>query len=329
MFDNRVIYISELGYPDGYIKIDEHRLPQAYISELNWFVSSYSTLKRHVQENDILIFQTPTDDELYNLKIIESYIDTNFVFITQESCIFDWYDWTAEEQALYIKLLDKCNAFLYHSEYDKQVMTAYCDNFVYYPGCTNQFYEVDKNFEDGEYISIPGPIKRYQRGMLSHKLAVDSIPNGHQRIFSMTYKRPTQAGDKLLSFPDNYKLDRIQHLDYMSKDKWKEFIYGSKFGIDMNRDFSGGNVCIEYAALGTPLVGNINLDYQRNLFPDISFEFNDTENIKKAIKRLNTDKDFYNYVKHTAIQRVKDIYSSKVVTKKFGSDLMMKLTVKL
>ena len=103
----------------------------------------------------------------------------------------------------------------------------------------------------------------------------------------MTYKRPTQAGDKLLSFPDNYKLDRIQHLDYMSKDKWKEFIYGSKFGIDMNRDFSGGNVCIEYAALGTPLVGNINLDYQRNLFPDISFEFNDTENIKKAIKTLN------------------------------------------
>ena len=44
-------------------------------------------------------------------------------------------------------------------------------------------------------------------------------------------------------------------------------------------NFSGGNVCIEYATLGTPLVGNINLDYQRNLFPDISFEYNDTENI--------------------------------------------------
>jgi hypothetical protein len=314
---NKVYYINELGYPDGYHKFDNHRLPQAYIDNLNWYSLSYETFSSQiVEENNILIFQSPTNNEFKKLESIIPFLKTNSIFITQESNIFDWFDWTAQEQELYIKILSECKAFLYHSEYDKQVMKAFCSNFIKYPGCTNLSLQDSKLYTQGSYILIPGPIKRYQRGMITHRLVSDTVRE--IPIYSMDYNPPKNYP---LSFPDAYKLDNINLLSRQDKNSWLGLIYNSKFGIDIHREFSGGNVSLEFGSLATPLIGNIHLDTQRDIFPDLSFEFTDYENIKNAIKLLINDKDFYEEMSKKALINTKEKYNSELITSNFNKEL--------
>ena len=91
----------------------------------------------------------------------------------------------------------------------------------------------------------------------------------------MSYNRPnpTQTPIKklMLPYPDNYILPEMDLLGFMPLDKWWNTIYSSKFGIDIHREFAGGNVSLEFGSFGVPLIGNINLDTQRDIFPDLSF----------------------------------------------------------
>ena len=75
---NIIYYINELGYNDGYHNFDNHRLPQAYIDYLSWFSLSYNSTSI-IKPNNILIFQTPTNNELGKLELIYSFLDTNIV----------------------------------------------------------------------------------------------------------------------------------------------------------------------------------------------------------------------------------------------------------
>jgi len=312
-----IYYINELGYPDGINTFDNHRLPQAYMDYMKMYSLSYKSFTKIISgENNILIFQTPTNEELPKLKSIIPYLGKNKVFITQESNIFDWFDWPAEEQETYINILSKCDGFLYHSEYDKSVMKVFCNNFIKYPGCTNMVIEKPKSFEDGKYVVVPNPIKRFQRGMISHKLASEYVKN--IPVMSIKYIPPKNYP---LSFPDNYKLPGIEQIDRMPLNEWLGFIYGSKFGIDINREFSGGNCSLEFGSLGVPLVGNINLDTQRDIFPDLSFEFMDYEGIKNSIHLLLNDKDFYNEVSLKALNNTKEKYNSELIVNNFKNEL--------
>jgi hypothetical protein len=133
----------------------------------------------------------------------------------------------------------------------------------------------------------------------------------------MKYSPPK---NHLLSFPDSYKQKGIQLIDRMNEQEWLGFVYGSKFGIDIHREFSGGNCSLEFGSLGVPLVGNINLDTQRDIFPDLSFEFNDYDNIKKVIHLLLNDKDFFEEVSNKALVNTKEKYNNIHVVEKFRND---------
>ncbi len=313
---HKIIYVNELGYQDGYHTFPRHRLPQAYIELDNWYSMSYESFSNYSPlPNDIFIFQSPTNNELVKLKLIYNVVDTNKTFITQESSIFDWFDWPAQEQEIYIDLISRATAFMYHSEYDKQVMNAFTSRFVKFPGCINLFTDQSKKYGDGEYILIPNPIKRFQRGMINHKLVSDSVKN--TPIYAINYNAPKNYP---LSFPDGYKLGNITLVNRVNHDGWLNLIYNSKFGVDIHREFSGGNCSLEFGSLGVPLIGNINLDIQRDIFPDLSFDFLDYINIKKTIHLLLNDKDFYNEVSQKALDNTKKLYNSKTIVEQFKND---------
>ena len=309
-------YINELGYPKKYHKFDLHRLPQAYIEYFPWITVSWHEIDT-IPKNSIIFVQTPCSDEANKLSKLLSVMDNYTVFINQESNIFDWFDWDAHTQQLYIECLSKCKAFCYHNEHDRKVMEVFAANFVHYPGCTNLSVDNFKQFNSGEYVVIPNPVKRYQRGMISHKIASDSIKD--TPVYAMAYSRP--APGELLAFPDKYKLPNIELRERMEINKWFQFIYNAKFGIDIHREFSGGNCSLEFGSLGIPLVGNINLDTQRELFPDTSFEYNDYTNIKNAIHLLLEDKDFYEEVSKKALNNIKEKYNSKNIVKQFKQSI--------
>lgn len=315
---DKVYYVNDLGYQNGYHKFDNHRLPQAYMELFPWYSIRWDSIDEIKGDNNIIIVQTPTNNELKCLQIIDKLADNNKVFINQESSIFDWFDWPAPEQQLYIKILSKVQAFLYHSEHDKEVMKIFINNFIKYPGCINFTISSPKLFNLNQYVLIPNPIKRYQRGMISHKLVTDILPN--EEIYGMTYNYPLQNYN--LAFPDKYQVGNMKLLPRVSFNDWIGIINGAKFGVDIHREFSGGNVSLEFGALGVPLVGNLDLDIQRNIFPDLSFECKDYDNIKKIIKMLNEDKDFYEEVSKKALYNTQNMYNSDKIVGEFKKEFI-------
>jgi len=318
-----VYYINELYFPNGYHSFPHHRLPQAYMEIFPWYSLNWESLNEIKGKNNIIFVQTPVSNELIKLKLLYPLLENNYVFINQESNIFDWFDWPADTQELYIDILSKCTAFCYHSDYDATIMKIFTKNLIKYSGCANFFVEEPKKFEQGKYVIVPSPLKGYQRGMISHVLASNNVKE--LPIYSTKYTRPENGKIPLDSIfiprPDLYKRKGIQMVDRMNINEWFTFIYNSKFGIDIHREFSGGNVSLEFGSLGVPLIGNIHLDTQRDIFPNLSFEFNDYEGIKNAIHLLLNDKDFFEEVSNKALNNTKEKYNSKTVVEKFKQDI--------
>lgn len=320
--DKPIYYVNDLNFQDGYYSFERHRTPHAYMELFPWQSLSWQTLYSTVKEGENIIFvQTPTSDEKEKLRILLPLMGNNKVFINQESTIFDWFDWDGETQALYIECLSKCTAFCYHNEQDKELMKAFTSNFVKYPGCVNLFVEHPREEDHGSYVSIAGPFKRYQRGMIVHKLVHDTVPSDVE-VRTMRYNRPPEgAGITSLSFPDSYRLGNMKLQDFMRVDQWHNYIFNAKFGVDIQREYSCGNNCIEFASLGVPLIGNIDLDCQRDIFPLTSFEYRDYDGIKKAIKLLLEDKDFYKTVSAQALTNVKNLYNSTLIVENFKQEV--------
>jgi hypothetical protein len=314
----KIFYISDWDVNPGFYKFDRHRFPQAYIELAPWYILNWRDIPYEIKgNNNTIIFNTPVHDELNKLNIIDSLIENNKVYIVQEGTAWDWCDWPAKEQELYIKILSKSKGFLYSNEYDKKMMRAFVDNFIKVPPCSNHFLE---NARDhlGEFVFLVNPSKRYQRGMLSHKLVYDSVPKDIP-VYTVVYNRP-KLFNELLSFPDAYKMPGFKQIDYMPHDEFMSTVYNSRFGVDICRDFTAGTISIDFASLSVPLVGNIELDPQREIFPDTSFEWSDYDNIKKCIHLLSVDDDFCKEVGEKALKNAKEKYSSNIIIEQYIKD---------
>lgn len=316
--NKKLYYITDWNITPGYHKFDKHRFPQGYIELMPWFTLNWKDIDDYITDsNNIIFVNTPVGNELQKIKIIHKLILNNKVFILQEGCFWDWFEWPAEEQELYIDAISKCTAFVCSEDIAKTAK-IFSKNLIHNRICTNIMTESPRE-KGGDYVFIINPIKRYQRGMISHKIVYDCLPK-NINVYSMRYNRPKQFNE-LLSFPDSYTMPGFKLLDYMGNDEWLNVIYNSKFGVDINRDYAGGNSVLEFGSMGIPLIGNIELYPQQDIFPDISFEYHDVERIKKAIYLLLNDNDFYNEVSNKAHNRIKTHWLSHIVVNEFKQKL--------
>lgn len=317
---NKIFYITDWNISPGYYKFDKHRFPQAYIELMPWFTLTWKDALNYITgENNIIIANTPIGDEINKLKIIQKLIFNNKVFILQEGNFRGWYEWPAPAQELYIDLLSKCSAYICSEDVAKEAR-IYTKNLLHLRICTNMFTEFPRGW-GGDYIFIVNPIKGYQLGMVSHKIVYDCVPKT-ETVYSMRYKRPITP-IPYISYPDEYTLPGFKLFDQCSPDEWLTRIYNCKFGVDITRDYAGGNTVLEFASMGIPLIGNINLQPQLDLFPDISFDYLDVEGIQNAINLLLNDKDFYNEVSNKAHNRIKEHWLSPIVVDEFKQKLKL------
>ena len=312
--NSTMYYVTDWPVSPGYYQYDKHRFPQGYIELMPWFTLNWRDVESQITgTNNIIFFNTPVGDELQKLQIVQKYVNQNKVFVIQEGCFWDWFEWPAAEQELYIKILSECTAFVCSEDVKKEA-SIFAKNLVHNRICTNTI-ATNPREKAGDYVFLINPIKRYQRGMIAHKIVHDSVPSSVP-IVSMKYNRPTQFNE-LLSFPDSYKMPGFLQSNYLDPNNWLSAIYGAKFGIDITRDFAGGNSVLEFASMGIPLVGNQQLQPQQDIFPDTSFDYFDVDGIKKAIHLLLNDNEFYKEVSEKAYSRVKEHWNSEVVVSEF------------
>lgn len=317
--EQKVYYISDWDVAPGHYTFDRHRYPQAYIELGPWHILNFKDINQEIKgKNNLIIANTPVNDELRKLHLINNLMNDNEVYIGIEGSVWDWCDWPAAEQGLYVEMLSKADGILHSNEYDKKMIKAFSSKFLQAPPCTNCCIESPRE-TPGEYVFLVNPSKRYQRGMLSHKLVYDSVPK-EIPVYTLAYNRPKEFNE-LLAFPDSYVMPGFKLLNYMQHDDFLSTSYNSKFGVDIHRDYSAGTVSVDFGSIGVPLVGNIELDTQREIFPDTSFEWNDFDSIKKCILLLCNDVDFCLEVGKKALENTKQKYSSHLVVKKFMNDL--------
>lgn len=316
--DKKVYHVCDWNYKPGYYKFDKHRFPEAYLELAPWYLVNFKDAAEVIKgKNNTIWFATPVHDELNKLNIIKKFIDDNDVYIIGEGSIWCWmYDWPAPEQELYIELLSKCKGYTVANKFDQDQIKLFTPNPIIVTPCTNKFIE-DARTELGEYIFLVNPSKGYQRGMMSHKLVYDSAPKNID-VYSLKFNRKPHSG-RNISLPDSYSMPGFKQLDRMDWERFMAVVYNSRFGVDIHRDFSAGQTTIDFGSLGVPLVGNIKLDAQRLIFPDISFEWNDYENIKKCIYKLSVDNDFCLEIGRKALENTKKYYNSLDVVNKFNT----------
>ena len=109
----KMFYVTDWNINPGFHKFEKHRFPQGYIELMPWFTLNWNDIDKHITGKDNIIFiNTPIGDELNKLKKIKSLIPNNTVFVIQEGNFRDWYEWSAEEQELYIECISTCKAFM-------------------------------------------------------------------------------------------------------------------------------------------------------------------------------------------------------------------------
>ena len=85
-------------------------------------------------------------------------MDDNEVYVGIEGAVWDWLDWPAPDQELYIEILGKAKGVLHSNVYDIKMMKVFTSNFLQAPPCTNYFLEKPRE-EVGEYVFIVNPCK--------------------------------------------------------------------------------------------------------------------------------------------------------------------------
>lgn len=318
--DQKTYYISDWNVAPGHYTFDRHRYPQAYIELGPWHILNFKDINQEiVGKGNVIIANTPVHDELRKLKLINNLMDDNEVYIGIEGSVWDWCDWPAAEQELYVHMLAKADGVLISNVRDSKVLRVFTSKFIQAPPCTNQCLSEPRD-RLGEYVFLVNPSKRYQRGMVSHKLVYDSVPS-NLSVHCLAYNRPTKFNE-LLAFPDSYTMPGFKLLSYMEHGEFLANVYNSRFGVDIHRDYSAGTVSVDFGSVGVPLVGNVELDTQRTIFPDTSFEWDDYDSIKKCIRLLSVDNDFCLEVGAKALLNTREKYSSHLVVAKFMDDLL-------
>jgi hypothetical protein len=317
--DQKVYYISDWHVAPGNYTFERHRYPQAYIELGPWYILNFKDIDTEIKgTGNLIIANTPVHDELRKLHLINNLMADNEVYIGIEGSVWDWCDWPAAEQQLYVEMLAKADGVVVSNLRDMDMLRAFATKFIQASPCTNRCIEAPREHL-GEYVFLVNPSKRYQRGMVSHKLVYDSVPRD-LTVYTIGYRRPANFNE-LLSFPDSYVMPGFKLVAYMEHDQFMATVYNARFGVDIHRDYSAGTVSVDFGSVGVPLVGNLELDTQREIFPDTSFEWCDYDSIKKCINLLSKDRDFCLEVGAKALQNTKQKYGSELVVRKFMEDL--------
>jgi hypothetical protein len=101
--NQKVYYISDWHITPGHYTFERHRYPQAYIELGPWYILNFKDINTEIQDkNNLIIANTPVHDELRKLHLINNLMVDNEVYIGIEGSVWDWCDWPAAEQQLYI-----------------------------------------------------------------------------------------------------------------------------------------------------------------------------------------------------------------------------------
>lgn len=237
------------------------------------------------QNYDLGIVIIPKKDPNFDIKELKKYC--NKIAVMQEGPHWYFQDYPLDKQIWYFNTLQEADIIFTHNKADKvyyQGLTAHNDVRVLR---TLMIEETIGELEvvEREGVIIGGNFVSWYGGFDSYIVASEITDK--VTAPSMGRKQAQEEG-------------LVTHLPYMTWKAWIHSLNKFKIGVHLMRTHAAGTFALNCAYLGIPCIGYKGLDTQRICHPMLTVDIGDLEQAKKLIKKLDSDKEFYDFTSITA-----------------------------
>jgi hypothetical protein len=209
-----------------------------------------------------------------------------------------------EEQRDFIELLGKVHLFLTHNERDVRLWGQFCrkGTAIRWRTCLDLggLHRLSIDPAEKQRAILCGSSYNSRANGLTGLLACKGMgyPLWH-------HDRSTGYEEQNREMPylcDTRIAKEIPHSGWY---EWLAAISGAYIAVHPMPAAAAGRDQIAFAALGIPCVGNVELDIQRELFPDLYLDdLYDPDGIRMLVSQLLGDDDFYKDCRDRAMKRV-------------------------
>ena len=278
-------------------------------TEFAWFISSDGTVLNYgdlldntYAETDVIIFIIPKrEDYVRNIvsdkfREIVSKIPAK-IGIMQEGPSTYWLDYPLDIQIQFYNFCSNLDFILSHNEIDAKFYRGFFPNVPVYVNHSLMIEDTitDVNWQPEDKTIIGGNFVNWYGGFQSYSI-------------SSEFGCPVSAPSMGRMDKREQELD-INHLPYMQWDEWIYSLSKFKYAIHLMPTVAAGTFSLNCGYFGIPCIGNVKIDTQRLLYPDLSIDVNDLHLARALAIRLKSDSIFYADVSQKAYELYRSVFS--------------------
>jgi len=279
---------------------------------LNW--DDVSNNISQLENFDTVVCIIPKTKPIFS-KIIGKMKKYTAVCILQEGPVDYFQSWTPEHQINYLKAIKEADVFAVANEEDRK------------------FYEP---LRAGPTIRLRTPIeldliKRFYKEKEHRDLGIFIGGNTTRWYNGATSIMVCEGFDLPVTIPSlgrSYPNESVAYKDFieisqapfMQKNDFWTLLSRMKASVHLFPQAAGGNIALECAALGVPMIGNHKSSAVVDCFPDLAIDCYDIKTAKSLLHKLLCNDEFWDNVTSKSKENVKH-YDSKVVMGDFKKEL--------
>lgn len=106
--------------------------------------------------------------------------------------------------------------------------------------------------------------------------------------------------------PGEEQVPGLTHLPWVMWTEWMNQLSTFKYAVNLMPTVAAGTFSMNCAYYGIPCIGNILVDTQNTLHPDLSVDVGDVYEARRLAQQLRKDIDFYNHCSHYSKNKLKN-----------------------
>lgn len=211
------------------------------------------------------------------------------VYVIQEGPHWWWNDYSVKDQILFYNALHDCDGIFAHNESD----------VAYYAGLfPGKMIRVIRSLMIEDLISPSW--KRVEDKVLIGGNFARWYGGFHSYIIGSIFDMPMWVQDSHCKQEGEEYIDNINHFNRLVWVDWMREVAKFKYAVHLMPTVAAGTFALNCAYFGIPCIGNIKVDTQRLLFPELSVDVDDLQSARELAIKLKSDVEFYEHCSSNA-----------------------------
>lgn len=306
----RIVFFTESGQANlVHRTFPNLRTDLAWSVALNAPIYNFNISKLPICDVGIMICPKKNPEQCF--QFFERFKNNDVKWIAMQEANQTFYqNYSISEQIKYLNLLQEVDAIFCHNEIDQKYFKGLIPEKKVFilPSLMIEDAIPTLPYKQRQDCIIGGTWCEWYGGLDSYMIAQEF----DCKIFAPSMGRKQ---------PEEDYIQEINYLPYMNWSEWILELNKFKFGVHLMRTYAAGTFSLNCAFLGVPCLGWNQLDTQRLLFPELSVDEGNMEEMRRIAKHLYKNELFYNHVSHYAKKQYKELFSEEVFVKNVKNNL--------